>query len=161
VTDEPEIAADDDNERPEMAPDSLADNVSFARPDSMLEMLGHLANNVGLGMGLTLVTAGGVVTGSSIPHSEYLRRQAESVENANSANEGAAASARALAEWLRDQAKESDEARENEKEDDPLWMPRYIHLADARVHDGNQYLSLPLWRGRLTEIVGWSFGSPE
>ena len=35
----------------------------------------------------------------------------------------------------------------------------YIHLLDAVVHEGGRQLGLEAWRGRLTEVSGWSLGA--
>ena len=40
---------------------------------------------------------------------------------------------------------------------DPLPAPGFLHLRDASI--GEQ--RLPLWRGRLSGIVGWTVGPPE
>ncbi|MDV6304857.1 hypothetical protein R3P93_20030 [Rhodococcus cerastii] len=35
----------------------------------------------------------------------------------------------------------------------------YIHLLDAVVHEGGRQLGVAAWRGRLTEVSGWSLGA--
>lgn len=46
-------------------------------------------------------------------------------------------------------------------DDDEYVEPAFIHLADATVRHGQSVLPLPLWRGRLTSIVGWALDLPD
>jgi hypothetical protein len=42
-------------------------------------------------------------------------------------------------------------------------LPRWLHLLDVRMVTGsvNTLVDLPLWRGRLADVAGWSLGVPE
>lgn len=42
-------------------------------------------------------------------------------------------------------------------------MPRFIHLLDATMVTGamNTTVEVPLWRGRLADVSGWSIGVPD
>ncbi|MGQ2910794.1 hypothetical protein [Aeromicrobium sp.] len=155
----------EENETPTVErdePDSDSDNLSFARPDSELEVLVRLSNKLGLGMSITLTTPGGIVAGELCSYKEFWNGTAERFENMSSDNEGADEVAKALAQAYRDRATDFDsESDEDDDEEQPEWPPRYIHLRNTRIHDGHQYLTGALWRGRLAQVAGWSFGRAE
>jgi len=46
-------------------------------------------------------------------------------------------------------------------DDDDYVEPAFIHLADATVRHGRDAVTVPLWRGRLTSIVGWTLGAAD
>ena len=48
-------------------------------------------------------------------------------------------------------------------EEDTDHMPRWVHLVDVRMVTGamNTIADLPLWRGRLADVAGWSIGLPQ
>ena len=44
----------------------------------------------------------------------------------------------------------------------PQRLPQWIHLRDATgVVGGGGAAVMPLWRGRLTDVSGWSLGKPK
>lgn len=52
----------------------------------------------------------------------------------------------------------------NKKRDDaglPAGARRFLHMKDARILFGgsNEYVQLPFWRGKLSDITGWGLGS--
>lgn len=56
-----------------------------------------------------------------------------------------------------------DEVLKEEGEERPDMLPRWIHLLDVRIVTGamNTVADVPLWRGRLADVAGWSIGLPE
>ena len=153
---EPEATQDQDAGQVENTVESgsIRDDLSFVRPDHELEGLVTVANSVGLGMSMTLVTNGAVLSGNLIGYSQFWNETADLFEGMDVTDENAAAGVRALAESYRKRAEEGLA----DDEDDSPWPPRYVHLNEAWVHDGAKYVNVGLWRGRLALVVGWSFG---
>ena len=50
---------------------------------------------------------------------------------------------------------------ENAEERDPdsIEWCRFIHLQDVELIVGNEKINIPLWRGRVESIDGFSFGN--
>lgn len=153
---EPEATQDQEADEVESPVESgsIRDDLSFVRPDNELEGLVNVANRIGLGMSMTLVTNGAVVSGNLIGYSQFWNETANRFEGMDISDENAAAGVRALAESYRERA---EEGLADDQDDSP-WPPRYVHLNDAWVHDGAKYVNVGLWRGRLALVVGWSFG---
>jgi hypothetical protein len=42
-------------------------------------------------------------------------------------------------------------------------LPRWLHMVDVRMVTGamNTLVDVPLWRGRVEDVAGWSFGLPD
>lgn len=141
----------------DVASGSLADDASFARPDFELETLVDIANRVGVGVNVTLMTSGGVISGTLMAHSQFWDETADTIEKfaPDGEAEAPAAARHALASGYR---KIATEARA-ELETEDHWPPRYVHLQNATFHDGARYVTVPIWRGRLATVVGWSFGA--
>lgn len=155
---EPETTRDHDagDDESPVESGSIRDDLSFVRPDNELEGLVNVANTVGLGMSMTLVTNGAVVSGNLIGYSQFWNETADLFEGMDVTDKDAAAGVRALAESYRKQAQEG--LAYDEDDDEARWPPRYVHLKDAWVHDGAKYVNVGLWRGRMALVVGWSFG---
>lgn len=136
--------------------ESLEDNVSFARPDPELETLVSVANTTGLSVKLTLVTNGAVVSGTLISYNRFWHDTASIFEEMDAPSERVRVATRTLARAFR------ENAHDDPAEDDSApWPPRFIHLKDARIHNGHRYISVERWRGRMALVVGWSFGQPK
>ncbi|MFJ9692659.1 hypothetical protein [Kitasatospora sp. NPDC101183] len=39
--------------------------------------------------------------------------------------------------------------------------PRFLHLKDVIIRSGRTSQSLPLWRGPIAAVSGWSLGGPD
>lgn len=147
----------------EVEPGSIRDDLSFARPDPFLQSLVALANNPGVGLDVTLLVDGLVVTGETIPHAMFWNEQADDMEgwtpgastDADSADVALMA-AKAFAEVFRGRANEAAALAEDESES--AFLPRYIHLRNATIHSPGQVRNVGLWRGRLSAVSGWSLG---
>jgi hypothetical protein len=137
--------------------DGLTGDVAVPASDWTLEMLVNFAN-IGLGFGVTLVVQGTVVTGTLIGGLQYMEQMAAAIEKgtANSSNPGIGQSIARLY-IVGKEPYERPQGDEN-------WMPPkdgYIHLDNAVIFDGPHTTNLGLWRGRISEVAGYNFGSLE
>lgn len=93
-------------------------------------------------IGITLTIPAGLITGSLIGATRWFREVGERhPEIADLATE----------------LVQEEEARE--LDEDSLWT--YIHLRNARFFTGGRFVEAGEgfhWRGRLSEVTGWSFG---
>jgi len=107
--------------------------------------------DVGLGVGLSVVVGGTVISGHLIGADDWLRKSAKSM---NEGGRGPAASVNALL------AKALDTWRANIAAD-PAPESAYLHLADVRIlfATGVTPLARSLWRVRLDEVQAWQLGS--
>lgn len=125
------------------------------QPDILLGMFTDLAEESGLELGVTLTVGGSVVTGLLVGRREWLRRLVayhdELLPVVGSIQET----------WDREAAEETPR-----DERGPDYLPPYeskIHLVDARYVTSGQNLPTGeqslFWRGQLSEVDGWSFGT--
>jgi hypothetical protein len=122
-------------------------------PDLELWWLANLANPGGLGIKVILVLGGSTITGVLISDGEFFRLLAEEFDTAMSKKAGRGR----LAEICR--VKAAERARLDSSAGRPGTIPDiwHIHLKDARiwaVHGGAR--ALGLWRGKLSQVSGWS-----
>lgn len=133
------------------------DQISNVDPHLMAFVHGM---NAGDGeVGITLLASGGVVTGNLVSAAKWWHLHAELF---------ASNSMTALAEMYEDLSSGSrvDQAVPDsrlEGDDAPTTLlPAHIHLINARYMFGTSMIPTPpegmLWRGRLSEISGWSLG---
>lgn len=132
---------------------------------------------------LTLTLPGMLVSGTPIAPAEFFRLSGEEVNEAWKRNEATASVENPLSSYFTDMSAYAGElaqtsiehqdalAEETAKEplklaeDDPRaaeWqslLPRYVHLKNVQVATGNSpNIRLPLWRGRLSEVIGVNIG---
>lgn len=122
--------------------------------DWLLTFLVGLANDAGIGVDITVVADGTVVSGRLVSMHDWLRMNADQFPDGEVAQ--------ILADHLRQLAAEATPTSADSDDDDGQPSASYIHLADARYVDAQGAYpgrgSL-LWRGRLSGISGWSLGS--
>jgi hypothetical protein len=106
---------------------------NYARPDHQPEVLAQEANKRGVGLEVTLVVGGLLVTGVMVSAEAHLEALAEVVATA-SADSPVAGFVEA---WRRDAA----ETRDSRADDDGL-PPMYVHLRDAAVIIGTFWREL-------------------
>jgi hypothetical protein len=135
--------------------------------DADLRSLVQLANAFGLEQELVLVLPGLVVTGTLIgakAHFDELGQvlQGEDPEGTLRASlaERFRQRGERLAEWGAGSKLGDLDPGEPEAEDlPPMPEPDYVHLRNAEVvtwpRSGQ---ALPLWRGRMRDVVGWTVG---
>ncbi|MFD3334662.1 hypothetical protein ACFWV1_18690 [Streptomyces sp. NPDC058700] len=114
-----------------------------------LDVLGRDSTNQS-SFGLTLTVPGGLVSGTAISHGAYMEATDALLRDAGS-NGGMF-----LADYLDAITQQLDELQDPEELKE---FPRMIHLKDVRIIAGNRTMHSSLWRGRLADVVGWSFGT--
>lgn len=104
---------------------------------------------------VTLTTNGAVVHGQLITMETWKELWPETLRDAQGTG----------AELIRGFLDSIDTAFKQVREEDGLPEPEddglrnFVHLKEAVVH-GTNGIALPLWRGRLDSITGWSIGTP-
>ncbi len=122
-------------------------------PDLQLQMLVRLiGQEPRAALSLTLVVGGGFLYGDLISHQTWTADWARSLRSMD--GPGAQVLERFPAQV--DQA-----VADREDHPTPQRLPQWIHLRDAvGVTGSSTPLHMPLWRGRLTDVSGWSLGRP-
>ncbi|MCX5542594.1 gas vesicle protein [Paraburkholderia sp. CNPSo 3076] len=122
------------------------------RVDWYLQLLVNMANERGVEMGITLVCGGSVVSGTLISGATYFESFADAFTSAwPTEDEGR--------NTMRDALSRPASMYGAGKSD--ALGPSFIHLKNARVCTPSGSAPNPgmLWRGRLTEVSGFSLGS--
>jgi len=124
-----------------------AATVNSSEPDWVLQALIRLANNAGIEFGITLHLSGMVVAGTVVSGKAFFESIRDDIPQSDAA---AVAFATAFDDWSGMYPTSNDAA-------DPV----YIHLRDARVWSPAGEAQLPgtYWRGRVSEISGWTYGA--
>jgi hypothetical protein len=114
--------------------------------DPLLSLFARLVSDTAAEIHVTLAVGGGVVTGALISQVKWMRLSAETM-NATVPGSGV------IPDELRKRlASETSEGSRHE----------YLHLKDARyISPTGTMPERPqmLWRGRISEVAGWSWGS--
>ncbi|MBF9131691.1 hypothetical protein I0C86_22375 [Plantactinospora sp. S1510] len=126
------------------------------RPDLALQILARIAQEDKVSIGVTLNVSGGIVTGTVIGRDRWFRELGDFVEASTDTPE-----ARSLADYLGELM--SGIAKPDDDDDQVVATLRYgyIHLVNARYVSGSRVMpsqGSTLWRGRLSEIAGFSIG---
>ncbi len=104
--------------------------------------------------GLTVISGGAVVSGMVIARKAWVQLLIESVRDA-----GSAPLAEVLEGTLPRFEEELDAHSDRRDKLNLLAHKRtHIHMRDARIFNGAT-TNVPLWRGALEDITGWSMGS--
>jgi hypothetical protein len=126
--------------------------------DWLLTVLVRMANNIGLGFGVTLCVGGVLVSGTLVSGRQWTDALIAEMRTRGHGN-AAEALAGNLEGLLREQYPEPQLDREDEF---PHTAVGYIHLTDAHYISGTNQVPSDLsvaWRGRLSEVDGWSLGA--
>jgi hypothetical protein len=125
-----------------------------SRPDVdwYLQQMVKMANEQGVEMGVTLVVGGSVITGTMVSGATYFETFAEQFASGWTDEESKGTIQKALAQPAQLYA--------HGKNNDPLGAS-FIHLRDARIITPSEAMPTQgmLWRGRLTEVSGFSLGT--
>jgi hypothetical protein len=131
---------------------SISAALDHHAPDHLLQVLVSTAQSLGhWGLGITLVVDGGIVSGDLVGRDSWF----ETLHTNHHDRLGD------MTEVLRDAMKRAD-ADHSEQDDDDLDNFGYIHLVNARYVGGGTFIPTTggmLWRGRLTSISGFNFGT--
>jgi hypothetical protein len=118
-------------------------------------VLGFSDEYEGGSVGLTVQSNGVTVSGMAISRTEWIAGIVGQYAQAGAEDTGKYI--KQLFEQANAQAIDGD--KERQKAELPTTARRFLHLKDARIGHGDQYTQVPLWRGKLSDITGWSLGS--
>ncbi|MFI6334031.1 hypothetical protein [Streptomyces sp. NPDC050535] len=123
-------------------------------PDLQLQMLVRLVGeDPQAALPLTLVVGGAFLSGHLISHEAWTAEWARSLHGVD--DPGAELLAR-----FPEQVDEVVAAKQDHPV--PRRLPQWIHLRDATGFAGTGgNVLMPLWRGRLTDVSGWSLGKSD
>ena len=138
------------------APDGQVPGAAHAAPpvDAVLRTLIRTIDRLpnGSSIGITLTLGGAVVTGQMIGQADY-------VELLSNAVASATADAGLASEVAKGLASTASDLGERDARIDAV---RHVHMRDVRFHLSSglpkAHLTLPLWRGRLSEVSGFALG---
>jgi hypothetical protein len=134
------------------------ETVPWAAGDPVLREIAGWAHAGCEGMGITLWTPGGVISGQLIGYIEYLRMMAGLQPD----HELGAT----IAERFNAQADRLERIEEERRDTGgPIPDPTHIHLKRPRILEADrviEYEGAPtVWRGRISMITGWWLGKVE
>jgi hypothetical protein len=121
--------------------------------DFHLLTLIRIANELDAGVAVTIVAAGAVITGELIGVRAYFKAFGESFGQPFESRNPQAAE-----DFRRQFANMGDEIHGELSDDKSL--PSFYHLRDAQVFAGDKMVPTygMLWRGKISEVAGFSFG---
>ncbi|MFJ4834655.1 hypothetical protein ACIP79_32815 [Streptomyces sp. NPDC088747] len=123
-------------------------------PDLQLQMLVRLVGqDPQAALPVTLVVGGAFLSGDLISHEAWTADWARSLHGIDGPG----------AELLERFPEQVDQAvADKEGRPAPQRLPQWIHLRDATGFAGTgRTVVMPLWRGRLTDVSGWSLGKSD
>jgi hypothetical protein len=133
----------------------MSDLQTLSEPggDPLLSLFARLVSDTDAEIHVTLAVGGGVITGALISQMKWMRLSAATM---NASVPGSGVIPAELARVL-----EADErAASSDAADDATH--EYLHLKDARyISPTGAMPERPqmLWRGRISQVAGWSWGS--
>lgn len=106
-------------------------------------------------VGLTVISSGVVVSGLAISRAEWMAGVVDQYKQA-----GADDTAVYIDKvFQRTHNMVLERAKERGDADLPSRARGFLHMKDVRLGAGETYTQVPLWRGSLSDITGWSMGS--
>ncbi|MEV7826445.1 hypothetical protein [Microbacterium enclense] len=116
---------------------------------------GFYDKNEGGVIGMTVQSGGVVVSGLAISRAAWVTETGKLYAMAGAEETGT------YVEKVFRQAHNAavEKAEERDAADLPTRARRYLHMKDVRFGVGDQWTQVPLWRGKLDDITGWSLGS--
>ncbi|WP_306215237.1 hypothetical protein [Actinoplanes sp. RD1] len=133
-------------------------------PDSVLgtyvALMDQLTEPAEPGIELSLTVGGLIVTGELIPQWQWFAEVSALSDYEDAFYTGMAEYVKEQSDLAHEAIKVRDAGREvSHKQHLALSAPtRYIHLRNARVSAGSEG---SLWRGRLSDVSGWSPANPK
>ncbi|MEV8604993.1 hypothetical protein AB0465_34540 [Streptomyces griseoviridis] len=127
--------------------------VTEPAPDLQLQMLVRLiAQDDTAALPLTLLLPGGLLHGELISHEAWKADWARGLREVGG-------SGAHLLERFPEQVDQEVAARQGRQA--PQRLPQWVHLRNATsVTAAGDPVVMPLWRGRLADVSGWSLGTP-
>jgi hypothetical protein len=141
-----------------------ARETTFPFDPELMRLVGFINIVDGAEIGLTLHVGGCVVSGMLISMAQFYRLLVKDFTDLNRLTEHSDRDAAAsFAEFYRSPLEGAEKALDEYRKSQTLTVPpspRHIHLRYAQtLVPGGQPLTQSLWRGRLTEVDGWSIGN--
>ncbi|WP_329416276.1 hypothetical protein OG802_32285 [Streptomyces sp. NBC_00704] len=128
--------------------------VTEPTPDVQLQMLVRLiGQDPEAALPVTLTVGGGFLHGELISHEAWTAEWAHSLRTFDGPG----------ARLLKHFPEEVDRAvADRQGHSGPQRLPQWIHLRDATAVSAARHpVVMPLWRGRLADVAGWSLGRPS
>lgn len=133
-------------------------------PDPALEAFQGSANRVGVGFNFVLTAQGQTILGTMIGMRDWFDALSEQVSGAGFDVPDGEDLAPAR-QWLEGMSRlirefpgpEEPEQTMEQRLAEPV--PRFIHLQNAKIITGGVPMDIGLWRGRLSQIGGWSIAN--
>jgi len=132
--------------------------------DPMLNLIVNLAETVGVEFPITLFVNGSTITGVVINYKTYLREIIGAMrEGREGSNELGRVFIDTFTGAMEKRAEEIPDLLSEEDEEEKHPPRRFIHLRNARVIAGSNFFPTQgrglIWRGRISSVDGFSFGT--
>ncbi|MFJ3581990.1 hypothetical protein ACIPPS_07110 [Streptomyces sp. NPDC090127] len=132
------------------APENTPTSPSQPMADAHLEMMVRVVEaQSGASAALSLTTVGGIVSGSLVSSAVWAARWREVVQESIGAEDHAEQLIQ-LPAIVQDALPEQDGPS----------LHHFVHLVDVTFLSAPGAPTTPLWRGRISDISGWSLGAP-
>ena len=142
-----------------MPEDSKSDSQPSA--DFLLEIFLGLAES-GIGASVTLLVDGVVVAGTLMSAPDFMKRLGEDFSDALVSKAGLTEEdAAPIRNQLTSAAEELQSQIQQRKETTEPFERTYVQLQNAVLFTPNGPIRPRSWRGRLSAVDGWFFGSPD
>lgn len=119
--------------------------------DSMVGAVAGEDERSELGFSVTLIVQGAMVGGTLCSAGEWLKAMTEQETGHPQGAEFLRGVGRSLDEGIDKVANARDDRRRRE----------FVHLKEAVIHHGTTSFNVVAWRGRLSQVAGWSLGAPN
>ncbi len=135
------------------------DRIDALAPDGDLADMVKFANAFGLEANMILTLSGQVIGGLLVGGHKYYQDLASAIGGRDGAENSAADSiAVLLRHYSADYEGWGSVDGDLDEKLSPLPPVAFIHLLNAYVLDSNRPIPIGPWRGRLSHVVGWTFG---
>ncbi|RUX88126.1 MULTISPECIES: hypothetical protein [unclassified Mesorhizobium] len=132
--------------------------------DGFVRSLAEYANGSGLGVGISFLSHGMLITGITMSNVEFFEKAKEKWQSATpltGASEVADIAKEALVDHAESMVKLMKERNAEGRDQDPakFEMPYNLHLKDVRIMvPGQPSIKVDFWRCRIDEISGFTLG---
>jgi hypothetical protein len=114
------------------------------------------------GPGVTLTVGGLVISGRLVPDWRWFEEQRPNPESDDSVMGYFATELKKMHDRRRELFERDAESLTDEEREIAVVEPKHIHLKDAQIFSGDTLVTPAegtYWRGRLSEVSGWSYGA--
>ncbi len=161
MTDEDQVPDDQDDDVQPWDPDTDPDGYDYERVkrkdwylDLALDLTFGMDDDNAEGfIGLTITSNGALVSGLAISRRAWIDATVEQYKQAGADESWIQ---KFYTEFHEDNLAEAKRRRDARL---PQQARRFLHMRDVRIGTATDYVQVPLWRGALADVTGWSFGS--